>query len=137
MKKLISLTSLFIFISTSLFAQESSLWLRQMPPHMDMGAGFGKICNDTEKDVVIKSITSDYGKVELHTMVMQDKMMKMKELQNPKLKAKSCLILEPGAKHLMILNIKKQASAGEKKKFLIEFSNNKKSKVIATTRSGN
>ena len=137
MKKLISLTSLFIFVSSSLLADESSLWLRQMPSHLDMGAGFGKICNDSGKDVFIRSITSDYGKVELHTMVMQNKMMKMKELKNPEIKAKSCMILEPGAKHLMILDIKKQASAGEKKKFLIEFSDNKKSTVIATTRSGN
>lgn len=124
-------------LSTSSFAEESSLWLRQMPPQMKMGSGFGKICNNSKKDVSIKAITSNYGKVEVHTMFMQNNMMKMKEIHKPKIKANTCLILESGAKHLMILNIKKQASAGEKKKFLIEFSDNTKTKVIATTRSGN
>ena len=65
------------------------------------------------------------------------KSLKQTSLKKQKIKAKSCMILEPGAKHLMILDIKKQASAGEKKKFLIEFSDNKKSTIIATTRSGN
>ena len=138
MKKLINLTSLILLLlPTCLLAQSSSLWLRQMPPNSEVAAGFGKICNNSKQDISIKTITSDYGKVEIHTMVMKNKMMKMKQLHHPKIKAKSCLVLEPGAKHIMILGIKKQASTGEKKKFLIEFSNNKKSTITATTRSGN
>ena len=89
MKKLISLTSLFIFISSSLLADESSLWLRQMPSHLDMGAGFARFVGDSGKDVFIRSIITDYGKVELHTAVMQNKMMKMKELKNLEIKQKA------------------------------------------------
>ena len=135
--KLISLISLILLHSQlALAAQNTALWLREMPAHMDMGAAFGQICNPSAKNISIKKITSDYGKVEIHTMVMKNNMMKMKEIKSLNIDSKSCVELKPGGMHLMILNIKKQASAGETRKFLIEFSNNTKTAIVAPTKRG-
>ena len=137
MNKLTSLISIVLLFSTNALAQKSNLWLRAMPPHMKMGSAFGEICNNSKQNVVVKSITSDYGKVEFHKTFMQNGMMKMKQIKSPSIKTKTCLTLKPGADHIMIMNIKKQASTGETRKFLIEFSNNTKIEVVAITRKEN
>ena len=113
---------LFLSSSTS-FAKETSLWLRQMPPTVKMGAAFGDICNNSDKEITLSYISSSYGKVEFHAMYMQNGIMKMKEIEMPKIASKKCFHMEPGANHIMILNIKKQASAGDKIHFLLKFSN--------------
>ena len=108
-----------------------------MPPSVKMGGAFGEICNTTTKTLKINSISSPYGRVEFHTMYMKNDMMKMKQIENPTIKAGKCFELKPGGNHIMLMNVKKQASAGDKVSFLIKFSDNHTENIEATVKPNN
>ena len=130
--------SLFLVTSINLAsAKDSNLWLKQMPPQARVAAAFGSICNKSKENIELKSISSKYGRVEFHTMQMKDKMMVMKKLDLPSIKAGECFEMAPGENHIMILNVKSQASAGDKINFLLVFSNNQKQNITATVRKIN
>ena len=130
--KLISLIST-IFL-TGAVADTSELWLKQLPPHTKNSAAYGQICNSSDKDLKIRSISSNYGNVQLHSMTMRDGMMKMTKLRNVTVRAKSCFVMKPGANHMMIMGIKTQAVAGEKIDFLVKFSDNSTLNLSATVK---
>lgn len=86
--------------------------IKSTKPGQTVTAGFMKI--NSSSTINIKKIYAEIaGRVEVHTMKMEkgpygNSIMKMRKIDNPVIFANKEFILEPGADHLMIYDIKKQ-----------------------------
>ena len=82
--------------------------------------------NNSEEDVEIKSFSTDIaGRVEMHDVRVSDDIVKMFEVTNVKIKAKSELFLQPGGKHLMLFDLKKKLNDKETFPLNIKLKNKK------------
>lgn len=71
------------------------------------GAVFMKIQNTSDKDIALKGATSEIAsRVELHTHLEEDGIMKMRPVEKMVIPADSFLQLKPGALHLMLMGLK-------------------------------
>lgn len=87
--------------------QAESFWARETAPNAKVAAAYGTFKNATDKDMVITSMTSDVAeKVELHDMVMDNDVMTMRRIETPVIPANGELVLEPKAKHIMLMGMK-------------------------------
>ena len=85
--------------------------------------------NNSEVDLEIKSFSTDIaGRVEMHDVRVSDDIVKMFEVTNVKIKAKSELFLQPGGKHLMLFDLKK---LNDKETFTLNI-NLKNKKILVT-----
>ncbi len=86
--------------------------------------------NNSEVDLEIKSFSTDIAeRVEMHDIKVSDDIVKMFEVTNVKIKAKSELFLQPGGKHLMLFDLKKKLN--DKETFTLNI-NLKNKKILAT-----
>jgi hypothetical protein len=124
MKKVLS--SLFVaslFVASSTYASnETKVGLlkienpqaRSTVPAQKMSGGFLKIENDgTSADKLIAASSSVSKSMELHTMIMDNNVMRMREVKSIDLPAKSKVELRPGGLHLMFIDLNKQLKAGD------------------------
>jgi len=82
-----------------------------------VAAGFMKIenANKEEGDRLIAASSPAAGKVEIHTMGMDEKgVMKMRKLDSLEIPAGGALLLAPQGNHLMLLDIRKAFTLNEK-----------------------
>ena len=87
---------------------------RSTVPAQKMSGGFMKIENDgTAADKLISASSSVSKSMELHTMSMDNNVMRMREVKSIDLPAKSKVELRPGGLHLMFIDLNKQLNAGE------------------------
>jgi copper(I)-binding protein len=125
MKKVISFVLLAsAFISTTVFANGHEVKVgnlkiehpmaRATVPAQKMSGGFMKIENDgTAADKLISASSSVSKSMELHTMSMDNNVMRMREVKAIDLPAKSKVELRPGGLHLMFIDLNKQLKAGD------------------------
>lgn len=81
-----------------------------------MSAAFGTISNNSDQDITIVSASTPASPmVELHETVMgSNGTMQMQEMQGGfVIRAKSKLVLEPGANHIMLMGLTKPVEAGD------------------------
>lgn len=82
----------------------SDAWVRAMPPGSMMTAGFGRLVNDGDSDMLITGWSSEqFGNVSLHQTVDTDGVSRMQSVPELKLAAGAELGLEPGGYHLMLM----------------------------------
>jgi copper(I)-binding protein len=87
---------------------------RSTVPAQKMSGGFLKIENDgTSADKLIAASSSVSKSMELHTMIMDNNVMRMREVKSIDLPAKSKVELRPGGLHLMFIDLNKQLKAGD------------------------
>ncbi len=87
---------------------------RSTVPAQKMSGGFMKIENDSNAaDKLISASSSVSKSMELHTMSMDNNVMRMREVKSIDLPAKSKVELRPGGLHLMFIDLNKQLKAGE------------------------
>lgn len=115
---------IFTIGSASALAKDTvsieNAWVRATAPGQDVGAGF--MTFTSQQDVTLISATSDITKsVEIHSMSMQNGVMKMRMLDNLEIKANQPYKLEPGGFHLMLFDLKKPLKAGEYVNFELTF----------------
>jgi copper(I)-binding protein len=124
MKNLLSsLLALTVVISSATYASNEtkvgSLKIenpqaRSTVPAQKMSGGFMKIENDgTAADKLISASSSVSKSMELHTMSMDNNVMRMREVKSIDLPAKSKVELRPGGLHLMFIDLNQQLKAGE------------------------
>lgn len=88
-------------------------WIREAPPGAPAMAGFVAI-EGGSRDVEIVAVRSvDFGRVEIHEMLTEDGVMKMRPLERLELPAGARLTLAPGAEHLMLFEPKRALVAGD------------------------
>jgi copper(I)-binding protein len=86
---------------------------RATVPAQKMSGGFMKIENAGAADKLISASSSVSKSMELHTMSMENNVMKMREVKAIELPAKSTVELKPGGLHLMFIDLNKQLKAGD------------------------
>lgn len=105
-----------LMFSTQIFAGEVSVtdaWSRATAPGQEVGmVGLTITSNKDAKLIAVSSTASETS--EIHTMSMDNGVMKMRQIENLPLTAKQPSTLGPGGNHLMLIGLKKPLKAGNK-----------------------
>lgn len=122
---LTGLAFLALFAITALtapFAQEvrvgpieiTDAWTRATPPNAPTGAGFLTLTNEGNVDDRLVSVAAPgVDTVELHTMAMQDGVMKMRRLDDGiPVPAGETVDLAPGGLHIMFIGLEQRFEQG-------------------------
>ena len=87
-------------------------WVRATVPHQKATGAFMRLVADEAARLV--SVSSPVaGKSEIHEMVMEGEVMKMRPIKALDLSAGAVVELKPGGYHLMLLDLKEQVSVGQ------------------------
>jgi len=87
-------------------------WVRATVPQQKATGAFMTL--DASLDSKLVSATSPVSDhVEIHEMVMQDDVMKMRQIPSIALPAGKVVELKPGGYHIMLLDLKQQIRAGD------------------------
>jgi hypothetical protein len=109
MKKTIFALSALLLSSTA-FAQSELVienpYARATPPNAVNSAIFMTIKNGGDKDrTLVSATTSAANKVELHTVIKTDGMMKMREVESMTIAKNADTVLKPGGLHIMLFEL--------------------------------
>jgi copper(I)-binding protein len=85
----------------------SNAWVKMPMPGMNMTAAFVDIKNLSNRNLKLLAVTTPVSMVaELHSMVMVDNVMQMRQVKNGwVIKPEGTLTLAPGGKHAMLMGI--------------------------------
>lgn len=98
----------------------SNAWVRATHPGQAVGAAYMTLTS--KQDVTLISVESDVSpSVEIHSMSMNNGVMKMRMLDNLSLTANKPHALTPGGFHIMLFDLKKPLTAGEKVNLTLNF----------------
>ena len=88
-------------------------WVREPIVELNNHAGYFSLLNVSSSPVSLVAIkTSSYEKVEIHEMTHVNGLMKMAEIDSLDIAPGEKVTLEPGGKHLMLINPRKTIKAG-------------------------
>jgi hypothetical protein len=97
-------------------------WVRATNPGQSVGAAYMTL--SSSQDVILTKVESDLTEsVEIHSMSMQNGVMKMRMLDSLPLVAGKPYKLAPGGFHLMLFDLKKPLNVGEQVSFVLYFKN--------------
>ncbi|GAB3540269.1 hypothetical protein GCM10027343_09060 [Noviherbaspirillum agri] len=115
----------------------SEAYARATMPQQRAGGAFVTIENKgKEADKLVGASTPVAKSVELHTMVMDNNVMKMREVSNIELKSGSTLVMKPGdGYHLMLMGLQKPLKEGDKFPITLNFEKSGKTEVTAVVRN--
>ncbi|NBQ84720.1 MAG: copper chaperone PCu(A)C [Methylophilaceae bacterium] len=100
--------------------QISDNWVRTTEDGQDVGAAYMTLTSNTDTTLTsVESSVSD--SIEIHSMTMDNGVMKMRMLDELALKAGKPTELAPGGYHLMLFDLKKALKAGEEVSFTLHF----------------
>jgi copper(I)-binding protein len=92
----------------------SDAWVQAMPPSQTTTAAYMTIKNNSQREVVLVSASSDIaGATEIHQMSETNGMMNMAMVPNIHVPAQGKVTLQPGGFHLMLINLKKPVNKGD------------------------
>jgi copper(I)-binding protein len=98
-------------------------WTRATPGGAKVGAGYMSIINHGDAaDRLIAGKSDIAERVEIHTMTMEDGVMRMRQLEDGLVLApKSIAELKPGGYHVMFIGLKQPITKGEEIKVQLTF----------------
>lgn len=107
-------------------------WARATAPGQD-SASIQLVITSDKAGALIAGESAIAKTVEIHTMVMEGNMMKMRAIEELLLPAKTAVSLGADGNHIMLIGLKKPLKAGEKVPFAltIKFANGSKATVKA------
>ncbi|GAA4651289.1 hypothetical protein GCM10023116_35730 [Kistimonas scapharcae] len=106
--------------------------VRAMPPGSKNTAAYLTIKNSGQKDVELVRIDTPVADfAEFHLSKMEDGVMKMEHMAEPRVPAGKKLKLQPGGRHIMLMGLKKDLVTGEKVPLELHFSNGTVLNVLA------
>ena len=89
-------------------------YVREMPPGQTTSAAFMQLVNSSDKPIGIVAATSDgAGSAEIHQSSQSGGTMQMRKVPRLEVPARGAVVLAPGGYHLMLINLKRSARAGE------------------------
>lgn len=112
---LIKLIPVFLFLTAchdKTSVQISDAWVRASAPGQSVGAAYMTLTSPQDSTLVFVE-TSVADSAEIHSMSMDNGVMKMRMLQELPLKADTPEKLAPGGFHLMLMDLQKPLKAGE------------------------
>ncbi|WP_367990385.1 copper chaperone PCu(A)C [Vibrio sp. NTOU-M3] len=102
-------------------------YARAMPPSAQTSAVFTELMNRGQEDRYIVSATTDAaGKVELHDVIKEGDVMKMRQVDKITIPAKGKVELKPGSLHIMLFDLKKPLAEGDDIDVQLTFANGQK-----------
>jgi copper(I)-binding protein len=108
---------------------------RLVPPSTANTAVFMVIRNQGDKDVKLLSAETPAAKTtELHTVIEEDGMKKMRPVANIPIKARSETALKPGDYHLMLIGLNRPLQEGEEVALTLRFDDGSSQAVVAPVR---
>lgn len=121
--RLFSLLSLTILLSACEANEGVAImdnWVRANAPGQKVGAAYMTLLS-AQDSTMVKAEADIAGSVEIHSMKMENGVMKMRMLEELPLKAGKAEKLAPGGFHLMLFDLKKPLTAGENVNFTLSF----------------
>ena len=100
----------------------SDAWVRASNPGQAVGAAYLTL-HSTEDVTMVYVETERAGNTEIHSMTMQNGIMKMRHLEELAIPANQAVKLAPGGFHLMLFELSSPFKAGEQVKFRLCFKN--------------
>lgn len=90
-------------------------WIREAPPGAPVRAGYVELHNGGDTAVTVSGARSPaFGAIEIHEMVGDGDVMRMRRMPGLELSAGEAVRLQPGGKHLMLFRPRAPLSPGEK-----------------------
>ncbi len=120
--KLLTLACLFVACSTQADVTITEAWVRANAPGQSVGAAYMTL-NSPQDSTLVFVETPAAGSVEIHSMRMENNVMKMRMLEELPIKAGKPERLAPGGFHLMLFDLKSSLKVGEKVTFKLCFKN--------------
>ncbi|MCG3728796.1 copper chaperone PCu(A)C [Vibrio cincinnatiensis] len=107
-----SLFTTYTYADDSLMIKEP--YARATPPNAPTSAVFGTLINHSHNDQYIVAVSSPAaGKIELHDMIKEGEIMKMRQVETLKVPAQGYLELKPGSFHIMLFDLQHPFTEGE------------------------
>lgn len=102
-------------------------YARATPPTAVTSAVFGEFMNRGDKERYIVSATTDAaGKVELHDVIKEGEVMKMRQVDRITIPAKGKVELKPGSLHIMLFELKAPLAEDQEIDVQLTFANGEK-----------
>jgi copper(I)-binding protein len=120
--KLLTVTCLFVACSAQADVAITEAWVRANAPGQSVGAAYMTL-NSPQDSTLVFVETPTAGSVEIHSMRMENNVMKMRMLEELPIKAGKPERLAPGGFHLMLFDLKSPLKVGEKVTFKLCFKN--------------
>ncbi|PCD85855.1 hypothetical protein VME0621_04766 [Vibrio mediterranei] len=99
-------------------------YARATPPNATTSAVFAIIENTGDKDrVIVEAASQASSVVELHDVIMDGDVMKMRQVKSITVPANGQTILKPGSLHIMLLDVEKPMKEGETINVELTFAN--------------
>ena len=110
-------------------------WLQENPPGQRITAAFMKLENHSSTDaVLVASHTSVARVVEIHQVVTEDGLMKMRKLEQLVIPAKASVELKPGGFHLMVIGVNQDLKAGDEVRMVLKFADATEKTIVVPVR---
>ncbi|MGX9416454.1 copper chaperone PCu(A)C [Vibrio sp. WJH972] len=125
-KKRFLLTSLLLTFAQATYADivAEGAYARETAPSATTSAIFVTLSNpDSENIELVSATASKAGKVELHDMIKEGDVMKMRQVEKITVPAKGKTELKPGGYHVMLFDLAGPLKEGENISVKLNFSN--------------
>jgi hypothetical protein len=110
-------------------------WVRAVPPNSKNSAAYMVMHNQSStEDRLIEIKTSIAEIAEMHTVVREGELISMEQVENISVPAKGSVEIAPGGFHIMLINLKKTAKAGEQVALTLKFQHAGEMKLMATVK---
>ncbi|MCD8503658.1 MAG: copper chaperone PCu(A)C [Burkholderiaceae bacterium] len=111
-------------------------WIRGSVPGQKNGAGYLVIDNQSSQPAALVSVNSDRAdRIELHTIVREDGVAKMREVQEIPVPANGSVTLQPGGYHVMFIGLKQPFKEGESIPVKLNFANGQSTEVTFSVKA--
>ncbi len=99
-----------------------NLRIAETPPAAGVTAGYFTLKNDTKEDDSLIGVSSDLSEyTEIHLMYYENDLMKMERKETLPIASGESVVFEPGSFHLMFIDLKRNAVAGETAEIVFTF----------------
>ena len=138
--RLLVLTTAALAVSTAALAGESALriddpYVRLVPSGTTTTGAFMTISNSGSADrKLVKAASPVSDKVQLHTHMNENGVMKMREIPEIPVQANGKVELKPGSYHVMLIEMKVELKEGDHVPITLSFDDGSTSQVEATVR---
>lgn len=98
-------------------------WIRETPPGAKVSAGYMRLVNAADAPArLIGATLAEAARAEIHTMFMQDGMMRMRQLENGlEIPARGQAALKVGGDHLMLMGLNTALTSGAQLSLQLQF----------------
>ena len=126
-----------LFWSTAATAQVTikDPWARTTPPNATLAAGYLTIANAGASDKLVGASSPAAQRVEMHITLRDGEILRMREIKELGVPAKSSLVLAPNGAHLMFVDLKRPFKAGEKVPVTLKFASGREVKIELAVRA--